>query len=307
MPLTNPEFPRFDEDYSTMFGGTTLPLTGDGFLNKKALRGPQLQVFPLARVERHRKDAAQVVDDWKASGRQWIAIRTIEPSIHVDVVAEIFGAVKALGGHTFINTNGYWTPELVEVFGPLVDAVDVGFKGSANERFYRKVVGVSCIEPIFETIAALVERGVYVLVSDIPLYHDDFESDFTNLCRFIADTIPESDAPRLKLYPWAGNTPSVAFGDFQPGIPDPEGFNGFNRGALLGEAAKIALGFMDRVWVAMRALDSGPSWEESSLFRSITDAGLTNVRQGEAVLVHRNDTDLGVVVALNHASSGQTL
>ncbi|MPZ68798.1 MAG: hypothetical protein GEU71_04640 [Actinobacteria bacterium] len=286
---TIPEF--FDA-----FGGAgETPLTDDGYLDKKSLLGAKLPMFPLETMKK--KDPKQVVEDWKASGLGWFAIRLTEASIHVESTSEMFKLVRAAGGNVLIATNGYWTSELLQVMAPLVDVVDVGLKGSANRKFMSKVAGVPKIEPIFETIEGLVSHGCAVMVSDLPLYHRDWESDFSRVCAFIADTIPERDYPRLSIAPFGGHTPAVAFGHFKLGIPveiRPQVFYD-SRANLMLRAVEIALEHLDMVW--MQGFGALPKEEIQPLFEALPEP---KVIEGAAIRVGR--TQLGTVIELEQAA-----
>lgn len=285
---TVPEF--FDA-----FGGAgETPLTDDGYLDKKSLIGAKLPLFPLDAMRK--KDPGQVVEDWKQSGLGWFAIRLTEASIHVESTSEMFRLVREAGGKVMIATNGYWTPELLEVMAPLVDLVDVGLKGSANRKFMSKVAGVPKTEPIFETITGLVEHGCEVIVSDLPLYHRDWESDFARVCSFVAETVPERDYPRLSLAPFGGHTAAVAFGHFKLGIPveiRPAVFYD-SRANLLLRAVEIALEHLDMVW--MQGFGALPKEEIRPLWDALPEP---KAIEGAAMRVGR--TSLGTVVDLREA------
>lgn len=239
---TNPEFEMLQNDIAST------PLTKDGYLDKKALipnRSKALvEVDGFSLEDDWQVTPEDVVGHWEDSGKEWLAVRGSEPSIHAEASFEMFRGARDKGGKVLINTNGYWTPELVEYLAPVLDVVHVGLKGSANEMFLRKVCGVPNRQPIFDTIEALQDKGCWMLVSDIPVHHDSWQDDFRKVCEFVASTIPARDFPRLKLFPWQGSMPSVAFGNFSPGIPD--GSN-FDRAGLLYEAIDIAGEYLESV------------------------------------------------------------
>lgn len=265
-PNTNPEYVPVHRDRREA------KIDRNGFLDRKAFRTP-LDIITLDGVTLTDDDAispAEVAQDWKDSGLPFIAMRGSEPSIHVEAVRDIFSSVREQGGGVLINTNGYWTPELVEVLGPHTDIINVGVKASGNELFLRKVCGVPKRQPIFDTIEALVALGKTVLVSDVPVFHDGFEQEFDALCRYVARTIPVRDQTRFKVLPWTGAVPEVGFGSFLPGIPDGDGFD---RAALLHRCVEIAGRYLDRMF--LHGLDSAMSGSERDAFLAGIEHPLT--------------------------------
>ena len=56
--------------------------------------------------------------------------------------------------NTFV-TNGYMTPEAVKTIAPYLDAATVDFKGGGDPDFYKSVMAVPNVEPIYETLKEL--------------------------------------------------------------------------------------------------------------------------------------------------------
>lgn len=261
-----------------------LPMTQDGYLDKRKVIG---RPTPLRLATTIPRTPEQVIEDWKSSNKPWFAIPSTEPSVHVEGVKEIFAGVKEAGGSVFIGTNGWWTEELLEILGPLVDAVDVGLKASGNELFLRRVAGASRSAPIFETIKGLVSHGVSVTVSDIPLYHAAWERDFEQVCDFISDEVPAREFPRLRLRPWGGRIPEEAFGHFKSGLPvrvqeegaPVAGLWDRSRAHLILRASSIAVTAIDSLWIdtghfseqeRQFLIDELPPWtvEEGKIIRA---------------------------------------
>lgn len=225
-----------------ILGHGEIPFRKDGFLDRKALQGPKVMPFPNI-ASYPRRTSADVVAEWKASGKRGFAVRLTEPSIHLESCIEIFSQVHAEDGFVMIGTNAFWTPETVEALAPHVDQVEVGIKGSANPTFLRNVAGVPRVEPIFDTITALAGYDLDLAVLDVPVFHEGWQDDVTNLVRFIRDTIPDRGLPRYKLSAWGGRIPYEAFGDFLPGLPieTSEGID-VSPEALVIRAGLIGLG-----------------------------------------------------------------
>ena len=68
--------------------------------------------------------------------------------------------------NTFV-TNGYMTPEAVKTIAPYLDAATVDFKGGADPDFYKTVMGVPDVKPIFETLKELRISGVHIELTNL--------------------------------------------------------------------------------------------------------------------------------------------
>jgi len=90
-----------------------------------------------------------------------------EPTIFIEYALDIIREAHAKGLFANFVTNGYMTPEAVELLAPHLDAVSVDFKGSGEEGFMRKYITAKGPAPILDTIVQLHERGVHVEVTDL--------------------------------------------------------------------------------------------------------------------------------------------
>ncbi len=126
-----------------------------------------------------------------------------EPSIFAEYALDIMRLARARGLFANFVTNGYLTPEAVEVIAPHLDAVSIDFKGSGEAGFLRKYVSAKGPEPIFETAPALRRRGVHVEVTNL-VVPEVGESDdaLRQLARFVAKELgPETPFHLLRFHP----------------------------------------------------------------------------------------------------------
>jgi len=86
--------------------------------------------------------------------------------------------------NTFV-TNGYLTPEAVDMISPYLDAATVDFEGAGDPIFYKEVMRVPSVEPIYQCLEAMKSNNIHIEV--------------TNL---IAPRIGDSDEKLLKLACW---------------------------------------------------------------------------------------------------------
>ncbi|MCI4357154.1 MAG: AmmeMemoRadiSam system radical SAM enzyme [Thermoplasmata archaeon] len=126
-----------------------------------------------------------------------------EPTIFAEFALDIIREAKAAGLFANFVTNGYMTPEAVELIGPHLDAVSVDFKGSGEPGFLRKYISAKGPEPIFDSAIRLQEKGVHVEVTNliVPEVGDDKEA-LRKLARFVRDQLgPSTPFHLLRWHP----------------------------------------------------------------------------------------------------------
>lgn len=75
---------------------------------------------------------------------------------------------KGRGLNVCLETNGFTSPKLIEVFAPYVDAVDVGVKGSASSDFYdRHMRSPGAVPHVLEALRVWQAAGVHLIVGDL--------------------------------------------------------------------------------------------------------------------------------------------
>ena len=140
------------------------------------------------------RDAGEVVGKALSSGCKSISYTYTEPTVFMEYALDCSGQGRDAGLKNVFVTNGFMTPETVEILVPLLDAANVDLKGGTDD-FYRQVCGGARLEPVLETIRALYEAGVWIEVTTllIPELNDDEPS-----LEFIAEFIASIDP----LIPW---------------------------------------------------------------------------------------------------------
>jgi pyruvate-formate lyase-activating enzyme len=103
------------------------------------------------------------------------------------------------------STNGYFTEKALEKLIPLLDFVNVGIKGSSDERY--KECGVKSSGPVFRNIRLLKEAGVHVEVSS--MYINGSEDEVISAAEKVSEISKEIPVQVMRFVP---------FGDAQPGL-----------------------------------------------------------------------------------------
>jgi pyruvate formate lyase activating enzyme len=145
-------------------------------------------------------DVVQLAKQYRCDG---IAYTYNEPSIFLEFARDIGVAAHQSGLFNVVVSNGYGTPEAVELFAEFVDCMVVGLKANASTSFLRKHSGVPSAEPIFETLSGLKKNNVHIEVSDlvVPVMGDSLDQAGT-LSRWIVDMLgPETPVHFVAYYP----------------------------------------------------------------------------------------------------------
>lgn len=107
-----------------------------------------------------------------------------EPLITAEWSHDVFTLAKRAGLRTSFVSNGHATPEVLDYLSPVLDACKVDLKSFRPEA-YRSLGGK--LEAVKETIAALVERGIWceVVTLVVPGFNDSDE-ELAAIASFLA-------------------------------------------------------------------------------------------------------------------------
>ena len=143
----------------------------------------------------------QVVAAALAGGSRSIAYTYTEPTVFIEYVLATAGRAREAGLANVLVTNGYQTPEALDLLAPVTDAANVDLK-SFNDAFYRKVLGAR-LAPVLETLAGMKARGIWLEVTTllIPTLNDD-PAELTSLAEWIARELgPETPWHVSRFFP----------------------------------------------------------------------------------------------------------
>jgi len=145
----------------------------------------------------------EVVEAALATQSDGISYTYNEPTIFFEFMYDTAKLAKKHGLFNTMVTNGYATPEAIDMLGNLMDAATVDFKGGGNKEFYRKFIGVPDPEPIFETILAMRDKGWFVEITNLVVPEvGDKEEDVRRLARWIVENLgEETPFHLLRFYP----------------------------------------------------------------------------------------------------------
>ncbi|HET7392061.1 MAG TPA: AmmeMemoRadiSam system radical SAM enzyme [Nitrososphaeraceae archaeon] len=148
------------------------------------------------KIEGNTMTPLEVVDMATTYGAQGIAYTYNEPSIFIEFAKDCGIEAHKRGIFNIFVSNGYDTPESVNMMGKFLDCITVDFKGSGKQEFVRQYIGIPNANPIFESLKEIRDKTrIHTEITDliVPKVGDDLEAA-RKLCRFIYDEMG-SDTP----------------------------------------------------------------------------------------------------------------
>lgn len=152
-------------------------------------------------VEMSPSQVAQTAADYGADG---IAYTYNEPSIFIEFARDCGIEARKRGLFNIFVSNGFDTPDSVNLMDQFLDCITVDFKGSGKKEFVRKYIGIPSADPVFQTLREIHSRtSIHTEVTDliVPQVGDDLEAA-RRLCRFVYDELgPETPIHFLRFHP----------------------------------------------------------------------------------------------------------
>ena len=132
----------------------------------------------------------EVVQAAKNHGCRSISYTYTEPTIYFEFAHDTAVLAKKEGlGNSFV-TNGYMTPETLEVINPYLDACNVDLK-SFREEFYREMCKAH-LEPVLQSIRMMKTLGIWVEITTLIIPgQNDSDEELTEIARFIVGVDPD--------------------------------------------------------------------------------------------------------------------
>ncbi len=129
-----------------------------------------------------------IIDDAIINGCKSIAYTYTEPTVFFEFAYETAKLAKKKGIKNIFVTNGYMTPEALEMISPYLDAANVDLKAFSND-FYQNYCQAK-LEPVKATLKQMKALGILVEVTTllIPGLNDD-PDELKQLAAFIAEDL----------------------------------------------------------------------------------------------------------------------
>jgi pyruvate formate lyase activating enzyme len=127
----------------------------------------------------------QIVNRAIDHGCKSVAYTYTEPTVFMEYALDTAAIAHEHGLKNIFVTNGYETPEAVELIRPYLDAANVDLK-SFNDSYYRKVVGAT-LQPVLETIRFMKSLGIWLEVTTLVVPgQNDAPEELREIARFLA-------------------------------------------------------------------------------------------------------------------------
>jgi pyruvate formate lyase activating enzyme len=134
----------------------------------------------------------EVIEEAVAAGVRSMAYTYVEPTVFIEFALDSMVRARSAGLHNVFVTNGYETPEAIELVARYLDAANIDLK-AANDTFYRRTCGATW-EPVRDCVVEMRKRGIWIELTTliVPGMNDD-RRELTALAEWIATAVgPET-------------------------------------------------------------------------------------------------------------------
>jgi pyruvate formate lyase activating enzyme len=133
----------------------------------------------------HIVSPGQVVTAAQSAGCQSIAYTYTEPTIFFEYAYDTARLAHKAGLTNIYVTNGYMTPEMLDIIYPYLDAANVDLK-AFREKTYHRYVGAG-LQPVLDSMKTMKRLGIWLEVTTlvIPGINDD-SAELRDAARFVA-------------------------------------------------------------------------------------------------------------------------
>ena len=137
-------------------------------------------------------------------GVHGIAYTYNEPSIFIEFAKDCGIEAHKKSLFNIFVSNGYDTPQSIDMMSKFLDCITVDFKGSGEEKFVRQYIGIPNSKPVFESIKQIKETtNIHIEITDliVPQVGDNLEAA-RKLCKFIYNELgPDTPIHFLRFHP----------------------------------------------------------------------------------------------------------
>ncbi len=165
--------------------------------NWEIAQGPRLGLHLPARP----LPPERVVAEAAMLGAESIAYTYVEPTVFLEYALDTARLARRAGLRNLFVTDGYATPEAIELLAPVLDAANVDLK-AFDDAFYRKVCGAR-LAPVLEAIVALRRAGTWLELTTLVIPgHNDDDGQLRALTEWIVETLgPETPWHVSRFFP----------------------------------------------------------------------------------------------------------
>nr|MBP9532815.1 AmmeMemoRadiSam system radical SAM enzyme [Syntrophaceae bacterium] len=143
---------------------------------------------------------AMIVEGARKNGCQTIAYTYTEPTVYLETALETAKIACREGLKNLFVTNGFMTPQAIDLMSPYLAAANVDLK-SFRDEFYKKQCGAR-LDPVLDSLRKMKDEGVWLEITTllIPGLNDSTE-ELKDIAAFIRDLGPETPWHISRFHP----------------------------------------------------------------------------------------------------------
>lgn len=139
-------------------------------------------------VQTREESPEEGVEEAERRGCGGVAYTYNEPIVWMEHALEGCREAKRQGLYTVFVTNGYFTPESIDLIAPHLDAANVDVKAMEND-FYRSIASGK-LDPVLESCEELYRRGVHLELTYLVVPgRNDGEESFREFASWVRDSL----------------------------------------------------------------------------------------------------------------------
>jgi len=143
---------------------------------------------------------AMIVEGARKNGCQTIAYTYTEPTVYLETALETAKIACREGLKNLFVTNGFMTPQAIDLMSPYLAAANVDLK-SFRDEFYKKQCGAR-LDPVLDSLRKMKDEGVWLEITTllIPGLNDSTE-ELKDIAAFIRELGPETPWHISRFHP----------------------------------------------------------------------------------------------------------
>jgi len=176
----------------------------DGILVHNCAYCQNSDISQLRKIEGIEMTPDEVVSQAVAYQCEGIAYTYNQPTIFLEYARDVGRLAHSNGIFNIFVSNGYDTPDSVQMMGDFLDCITVDFKGSGETNFVRKYITIPNADPIFASLLEIKNRTkIHTEVTDliVPQVGDSLDAA-EKMCKWIYDNLgPDTPVHFLRFHP----------------------------------------------------------------------------------------------------------
>jgi len=136
----------------------------------------------------HKASPTDLVQEAIKTGCKSIAYTYTEPTIFFEYALDIAKHAREAGLKNIFVSNGYMTPEMLDIIGPYLDAINIDLKAFHDETYKRLMGGH--LQPVLNALKKVIEMDIWLEVTTLVIPGvNDSGSELYEIAHFIADEL----------------------------------------------------------------------------------------------------------------------